>query len=136
MARGAVYFHPQFKFHDNETGEKRFVVLNEPRKGEPYLVAKTTTNLRNRSYSIGCNTSAKAFYIPQNTEPSLPLTSLIQLREFYEFSEAELLTASLRDKILEYKGDLNPLVIAQLINCIKKLKMDIPQNYFTMITRP
>jgi len=61
---------------------------------------------------------------------------LIQLFEFYEFSEAELLDASLRDKILEYKGDLSPLALAQLINCIKKLKMDIPQQYFAMITRP
>ena len=136
MARGAVYFHPQFKFHDNETGEKRFVVLNEPQKGEPYLVVKTTTNLRNRSYAIGCNVVHKVFYIPENTEVSLPLGTLIQLFEFYEFSEAELLAASLRDKILEYKGDLSPLALAQLINCIKKLKMDIPQQYFTMITRP
>jgi len=136
MSRGAVYFHPQFKFHDNETGEKRFVVLNEPRKGEPFLVAKTTTNLRNRSYAIGCNPIQRVFHVPQNSEPSFSLRTLIQLFEFYEFSEAELLDASLRDKILEYKGDLSPLALAQLINCIKKLKMDIPQHYFAMITRP
>ena len=136
MARGAVYFHPQFKFHDDEIGQKRFVVLNEPHTGEPYLVAKTTTNLRKSSYSIGCNPTRRVFYVPENTEPSLPLATLIQLFEFYEFSEAELLGANLRDKILEYKGDLKPLSLAQLINCIKKLKMDIPQHYFVMITRP
>lgn len=135
MARGAVYFHPQFKFHDNEIGEKRSVVLNEPRRGDPYLVAKTTTNLRNLTYSIGCKPARRVFYVPENTEPSLPLTTLVQLFEFYEFSEAELLGANLRDKILEYKGDLSPLTLAQLINCIKKLKMDIPQHYFVMITR-
>jgi hypothetical protein len=135
MARGAVYYHPQFKFHDNDIGEKRFVILNEPRGDEPYLVAKTTTNLRERPCLKGCNPSQKVFFVPQGAESALPLNTLIQLFEFYEFSAAELLDASLKDKILEHRGDLTAMTIAQLVNCIRKLKHDIPQEYFLLITR-
>jgi hypothetical protein len=135
MARGAVYFHPQFKFHDNEIGEKRFVILNEPRGDEPYLVAKTTTNLRDKAYVKGCHPAQRAFFVPAGSEEALPLDTLIQLFEFYEFSKAELLEASLRDKLLEHRGNLTVLTIAQLVNCIKKLKYDIPQQYFELITR-
>ena len=135
MAQGAVYFHPQFRFHDDAVGEKRFVILNEPGGDEPYLVAKTTTNLRNRTYDRGCNPSQKVFFVPKGSEVALPLDTLIQLSELYEFSKSELLVANLRDKILEDKGSLTPLAIARLLNCIKKLKQDIPVEYFAMITR-
>jgi hypothetical protein len=135
MAQGAVYYHPQFRFHDEAIGEKRFVILNEPGEDEPYLVAKTTTNLRNRTYNRGCNPSNKVFFVPKGSEVALPLNTLIQLSELYEFSKAELLEANLRDKILEDKGTLQALTFAQLVNCIKKLKQDIPQEYFAMITR-
>ena len=135
MARGAVYFHPQFKFHDNETGEKRFVILNDPVDDEPYLVAKTMTNLRNRTYAVGCNPERKVFFVPERSEAALPLDTLVQLFEFFEFTMADLLETSLQDKILEYKGDLSTLRFSQLVNFIKTLKNDIPQAYFEMITR-
>lgn len=135
MARGAVYFHPQFKFHDNQTGEKRFVILNDPVDDEPYLVAKTTTNLRDRIYVQGCNPEQAVFFVPEGSEAALPLSTLIQLFEFFEFTKADLLEASLTDRILEYKGVLSTVRISQLVNCIRKLKHDIPQAYFEMITR-
>lgn len=135
MARGAVYVHPQFRFHDNQTGEKRFVILNDPVDDEPYLVAKTTTNLRNRIYAQGCNPQQAIFFVPGQSEAALPLNTLIQLFEFFEFTKTDLLEASLKDRILEYKGDLSALRFSQLVNCIKKLKNDIPQAYFEMITR-
>lgn len=135
MARGAVYFHPQFKFHDNQTGEKRFVILNDPVDDEPYLVAKTTTNLRNRIYTQGCNPRQTVFFVPEQSEAALPLNTLIQLFEFFEFTNADLLEASLKERILEHKGDLSSLRFSQLVNCIKKLKNDIPQAYFEIITR-
>ena len=135
MARGAVYYHPQFRFHDNTIGEKRFVILNDPDDDEPYLVAKTTTNLRNRIYAQGCNPQQAVFFVPGQSEPALPLNTLIQLFEFFEFTKTDLLEAGLKDRILEYKGDLSALRFSQLVNCIKKLKNDIPQAYFEMITR-
>ena len=98
MARGAVYYHPQFKFHDNETGVKRFVILNEPHGDEPFLVAKTTTNLHNRQHAVGCNPAQKVFYVPGDKELPFPLDTLVQLAELYEFSTADLI------KELDRKG--------------------------------
>ena len=135
MARGAVYFHPQLRFHDNEIGEKRLIIMNEPRDEEPYIVVKTTTNLRNRTFTESCNPAQKVFFLKGQINSPLPLDALIQLFEFYEFSKVEILAASLHDKILEYIGDLAPIAFAQLINCVKRLKNDIPQEYFAMITR-
>jgi len=135
MARGAVYYHPQFKIHDNETGVKRFVILNEPHGDEPFLVAKTTTNLRDKQHAIGCNAALKVFYVPKGNEIPFPLDTLVQLDELYEFSSAELMKSSLQDKILEHKGELSALTMSQLVNCLKKLKNDIPEAYFEMINR-
>ncbi|MBI4547823.1 MAG: hypothetical protein HY707_07580 [Ignavibacteriae bacterium] len=135
MARGGVYFHSQFPFHDGSVGEKRFVVLNNPEKDEPYLVVKTTSNLRNRTYQRGCNPNTGVFFLPAGAETTFPKDTLIQLPEIYEFSSSEFLKGHLTEKVISYIGDLSSLTASQIVNCIRKLKDDIDQQYFAMITR-
>jgi hypothetical protein len=129
-----VYFHSEFPFHDGVTGEKRFVVLNNPGKDEPYLVVKTTSNLRNRTYQKGCNQGAGVFYVSAGTESTFPRDTLIQLFDIYEFSSSEFLSGHLTEKVISYLGDLSPLTVSQLVNCIRKLKDDIEERYLRMIT--
>lgn len=135
MAKGAVFLHSQFQFHDGGTGKKYFVVLNEPLAEEPYIVAKTTSKLHDKSFSIGCNPIPAVFYIPAKNEKSFPVNTLIQLSDLYEFSKEEILKGHLKDKTITFQDDLASVTVAQLINCIRKLKEDISEYHFKLITR-
>ncbi|MDI6766428.1 MAG: hypothetical protein QME52_06360 [Bacteroidota bacterium] len=135
MSRGGVYYHSHFPFHDGETGQKRFVILNEPTEDEPYLVVKTTTNLRNKIFREGCNQQQGVFYLPANKERSFPHNTLIQLLNIYEFSTKEFLAGHLTEKVISPLGNLSALTITQIINCIKQLKDDVDEQYFRLIIR-
>lgn len=135
MAKGAVFHHSQFPFHDGEIGDKYFVVLNDPETDETYVVAKTTSNLRNRAYATGCNPKFGVFYISQGTEKTFLIDTLIQLVELYEFSQKEVLEAHLKHKTITFRDDLTVTTVSQLINCIRKLKDDISEYHFKLITR-
>jgi hypothetical protein len=133
MPKGAVYYHSKFPFSDGTQGTKRFVVLNEPTGDEPYLVVKTTTNLRNRTYRNGCNPDRKVFYLPAKTENSFELATLIQFAEIFPFSKADFLKGHLEEQVITPHGNLTSLTIAQILNCLKKIKEDIDQQFYQMI---
>ena len=135
MSKGAVYFHLLFPFHDGQIGHKLFVVLNEPTAAEPYLVVKTTSNLRNRKYQTGCNTKWGEFFVPVSSGWLFEKDTVIQLIEIFEFSKEEFLKGTMTEKIISFKGDIDSLVFAQIVNCIRKLKEDISEKHFKMITR-
>lgn len=135
MSKGAVYFHLQFPFHDGQIGHKLFVVLNEPAANEAYLVVKTTSNLHNRKYQTGCNTKWSEFFVPVSSGSLFERATVIQLIEIFEFSKEEFLKGTMTEKIISFKGDIDGLLFAQIVNCIRKLKDDISEKHFKMITR-
>ena len=136
MAKGDVYFHDKFPFHDGEVGNKFFVVINEPseKEGEPFLVLKTTSNLREKKFNIGCNEKQKVFFIPSKNAKVFPKNTLIQLHEIYEFTSDEFANGVHVERIISFKESLNALLISQLINCIKRFKDDISIRHFRLIT--
>ncbi len=135
MAKGAVFFHSDFPFHDGEKGRKFFVILNDPQDEEPYLVIKTTSQLHNKSYQKGCNERFGGFFIPAGTEKLFAISTLLQLIEIYEFSAEEFLKGSMQEKVITSIGNLDSMLIAQIVNCIRKLKDDISEKHFKLITR-
>jgi len=135
MSKGAVFHHTQFEFHDGAIGDKYFVVMNEPASDQPYIVAKTTSQLKDRTFSKGCNPKPGVFFIPQGTEKAFPADTLIQLTDLYEFSSEEILKAHLKDKTISFREDLSALTVSQLVNCIRQLKEDISEYHFKLITR-
>ncbi len=135
MAKGAVFHHSQFEFHNGAVGDKYFVVINEPASDEPYIVAKTTSQLKNRAFSKGCNPKLGVFFVPKGVEKAFPVDTLIQLTDLYEFSSAEILKAHLKDKTISFLEDLSVLMVSQLVNCVRQLKEDISEYHFRLITR-
>jgi len=136
MACGDVYLHSNFPYSDGTFGKKYFVVLFEPENDtEPYLVVKTTSQLRNKTFNIGCNEKQKVFYIPQKNTNVFPVDTLIQLEEIFEFSKVEFLKGALSEHTIEHKDIIDKLLFSQLINCLKKLKEDISEFHYEMITR-
>ena len=135
MAKGAVFHHTQFQFHDGAIGDKYFVVLNEPVGEEPHVVAKTTSQLKDRTYNKGCNPKPGIFYVPGGVEKAFPVDTLIQLTDLYEFSSQEILKGHLTDKTISFRENLSALAVSQLVNCVKALKDDISEYHFKLITR-
>jgi len=134
MARGDVYLHSAFPFHDGASGKKLFVVLNDPVNDEPYLVIKTTSNLRGKSFETGCNPRSRVFFIQGKAGSVFPIDTLLQLSDIYEFSGTEFLKGHMVEKVIEHKTTLHHETVAQIINCVKKLKEDISIKHFTLIT--
>lgn len=132
---GDIYYHDQFPYHDGTIGQKLFIVLSNPAKNtnDPYLVVRTTSKLKGFTYQVGCNPQRGVFYIPPGTGASFPLDTLIQLTDIYEFSRDEFVKG-IMDKVISHKDQLQGLTISQIINCIKKLREDIGEKHFKVIT--
>lgn len=135
MAKGTVFHHTHFQFHDGVVGDKYFVVLNAPVNDEPYVVAKTTSNLRQRQYSKGCNPQAGVFFVPAKTEKVFPLDTLIQLLDLDEFSSQDMLEGHMKEKTITFREDLSALTVSQMINCVRSFKDDVSEYHFKLIIR-
>lgn len=135
MARGDIYLDSQFPYYNGSIGKKLFVVLNEPINVEPYLVVKTTSQLKSRIYAKGCNPQSGVFYIPVSSGSWFEEDTLIQLLEIHEFSQEEFLKGTLSDKVIVFKETLPSQIVAQIINCVRKLKQDVSEKHFKMVTR-
>lgn len=137
MAKGDIYLHENFPFSDGSFGKKYFIILFEPTDttSEPYLVIKTTSQLKGKRYIIGCNPNQKVFFVPQKNIPIFSADTLLQLQEIFEFTAIEFLKGSLEEKVVHHKGEIPDITLRELINCIRKLKEDIQENHFEMITR-
>ena len=65
LRSGCILFDTAFKFKDKEIGEKLIVILNNPLKGQPFLVCRTTS--KEKSYRKknpkGCQQKGKYFFI-------------------------------------------------------------------------
>ena len=133
--KGDIYYHSKFPFHDGQIGEKLFVVLNTPVKKEPYLVVKTTSQIKQENLIVGCNQSHGVFYVPKDNNSPFHLPTVLQLIEVYEFSPEEFLKGSLQEKTIVHKCTLPSLIMNQIVNCFKKLKDDISEKHFQMITK-
>jgi hypothetical protein len=130
--KGNIYYHPAFQFHDFGTAPKLLILLNEPAKREPYLIAKTTSQLAERTtYIQGCNEKCGVFYIDANADGQFTKPTLVTVNDVYEFSEEEFTT----DARLELKATLSTLTMAQIINCLKRFKDDISVKHFELLTK-
>jgi len=128
--KGEVYYSEKFKFYDGEIGQKLFIVLNNPSGTEPYIVAKTTSQPIMK-YNLGCNPGSGIFFIKSNME-CFPKDTFIQLIELYPFTNKDFLSGHF-EVSLKKIDNLSELCFRQIINCIKRMKDDIPQQYYKLI---
>jgi hypothetical protein len=132
MKRGTVLFHTHFKFKNGKPGKKLLVVLNNQRGNHPYLMAKTTTQPKNKSRTPGCIVKEELFFI-EGGKTCFPEDTWIQLYEVYPFSASEVLQDHF-DGNLEIKGSLPTDIANAVKNCIKRLE-SIELKYKKMITK-
>ncbi len=136
MARGSIYFDEEFKFSDGTTGKKLFIVLNDPVSDESLIIIKTTSKSKQFSGAVsGCNPDKKVFFVRHGSGSSFDKDTYIQFQEFYEISVNEFAQDRLTNKTIKYLADLPPLLFAQILNCLKRIKEDISEVHYEMIFR-
>jgi len=132
MEIGDIYIHKKFEFSDTSlTRKKFFIVLNEPSGNNPYLIIKTTSNLRNRNYATGCNPRYEEFFIPGGN--LFPIDTLLQLMDFGYISIEKFHSGLMKEKTIKKFGSLRKTHWTKIIFCYHELKDIIHEKYFNMI---
>jgi hypothetical protein len=134
LGKGSILFHKNFQFKNGAVGRKLLVVLNNPNinKGEEYLTSRTTTSEKGKKLEYGCNHELSYFFLPAKHD-FFEKNTWIQLHEIFPFDAKTLLDDKYKGE-LEVLGELDQIVIRQLMNCIKKIK-DIEIKYKKMILK-
>jgi hypothetical protein len=129
---GCILFDTKFAFKDNEIGEKLIVLLNNPRKNEPYLFCRTTSKERS-PYQIktpkGCQNESQYFFI--NACNFFPEDTWLLLYEIFEYDYSCLLNKHFKKQI-KIINCISEIVLRQIKNCIKCSK-DISDKHLRMI---
>lgn len=132
-AQGEVLCHERFRFTDGTFGKKLLVVLNNPTARDPCIVVKTTSQSRRyQGAKPGCNPNRRVFYLPDTAKEIIRGDTYIQLEETFELSVADM-TASVLKKELSSLGKLSDLSLSQIKNCLKKVRLDIPERHYKLI---
>ncbi len=130
MDKGTVLFHTKFQFSDGETGRKLIIILNTPRKNEPYLICRTTSNPQYNINTQGCRSDKNIYYINANFDCFLEKT-WIQFYEIFEFNNGNFLNDHLKGN-LKIIGCLKSTTIQAIINCIKRSE-DISNYHLSLL---
>jgi hypothetical protein len=142
---GSIFFHTRFEFHDGGVDEKLLILMNTPERKEVYIFTTVTSqeliyskkgpvagNVRLKKK--GCQPGPLEFFIPANDDFFYKDT-WIQLYppELNRANKEEVANAIFNTKVMQHKGFLSDNNIAELKNCIKKLKNDISTENFDSI---
>jgi len=116
MTPGSVLHDSEFHFHDGETGNKLFVILNDGSAGA-YVAVRTTSQAKNKSRSEGCHLDdwQQNFFVPK-AKGCFTKNTWICLDDFYEFNTTELLQGRFSGRINSI-GELSSPVFQALIDC-------------------
>ena len=129
---GCILFDTKFVFKDNEIGEKLIILLNNPRKNEPFLFCRTTS-IEKPPYTIktppGCQKNSQYFFI--NAYEFFPKDTWLLLYEIREYGKARILKKAF-DKEISIINSINDIILRQIKNCVKD-SIDISEKYLKMI---
>ncbi len=116
MTPGTVLHHDRFEFQSGGFGRKYLVVLNDGACGY-YILAKTTSNPKNKTSSYGCNSKDiyPNFFLPDG-RGCLRGDSWVCLNEFYEFTRTTIISGGMSG-VINNMGCLVHGVQASLISC-------------------
>jgi len=131
--RGAIYYKPDFRFHDGGKSDKLILLLNTPAKTDDYLFVPTTSKQKIRSRTIGCvkHYGAGEFFIPTETT-ALKDDTWIILAELYPVPFKTIQTDPRYTRLQEIT--LPSRIMDKIIDCLfKHHSDDIPEMYEPLI---
>jgi len=131
---GCILFDTNFVFKDNEIGEKLIILLNNPRKNEPFLFCRTTS-IEKPPYTtktpLGCQKNSQYFFIKACN--FFPKDTWLLLYEIYEYDYTYMLNKHFKQQ-MKIIDSMDDNIIRQIKNCIKG-SIDISEKYLEMILK-
>lgn len=131
MNKGTILFHKDFQFHDGQSGDKLIIVLNTPKKKEPYLCCKTTSKQKFDIDKEGCHSHKNIYVIASHTD-WFKVKTWVQFHELYEFEPEKFLQAHFKGD-LEIKGELKENTVNAIRNCIKRSD-DVSKHHLSLLS--
>ncbi len=115
MTEGSVFYDPNFSFHDGETGQKLFVLLNDGQDGS-FLTVLSTTKRKRMSGVAGCHASdfPPNYHLPAGSE--FPEDSWLLIEEIYEF-ECFALTQRMKMGAIAKKSAVSLTSLIDILDC-------------------
>ncbi len=130
MTPGTLFFDSQFKFHDGEDGRKIFITIGSNRGIT--LVVKTTSKGMRYLNDFVCQSNHRFpnFHLVKNC-CCLSKPTWIDLNEFYEFKDADLLQKHFSGQVNRI-GTLTDELTIDLMTCSIKSE-DISLRQVTIV---
>jgi len=135
FVRGEILFDPLFEYPDGDgvKCKKLLLVVNKNHcSPEDVVTIPAKRNIRNYPYKDGCNEPESVFYFSKQIG-FYRATSVIQFISiigkpcgWYE----EMIKKKRIDRLNKYT---TPDELGRIINCLKRVKDDIPEEYYDLI---
>jgi hypothetical protein len=116
--KGDIYHHSALVFHNGEVAKKYIVLLNSPRKHDPCLFVKTTSQQKDKPKKPECIRDRDLFFVPAGAT-FFKKDTWIQLYEIYRFPPLYIEQCSDISSV----GRLGDL-IERVIDCLFKVAAD------------
>ena len=127
---GQLLHHKDFTFRDGNKGNKYVIVLNTCDNDKACLVLKTTSQSKHYPNAMpGCNSCMSVFCIYQECEQDFPKDTYVEMDYIYDVNIQE----QLNKHQITFAGHLTPECFKNLKSCLRNFRMDISQNYWTII---
>lgn len=132
MKRGTILYHSNFRFSNGEYGRKFLIILNNQQGTGPFLMAKVTSQAKNKPRTPGCNPKESLFFI-EGGKTWFSQDTWVQLYEIYPFIAVEVLKDHFEGH-LEIMHELPNQIANEIKNCVGQL-CDISVKYQKMILK-
>lgn len=136
---GCVFLHQKFPYENGEPTPKRFILINNPKDDENWIVVKTTSsvtpgNQKLRPTTGSCHLNAiNVFRLDANQDPLFEKSTWVQFYTIYEFKVSELRKHQ-KMKELEGKGKLQKNLCIEILECMAQSE-DISEEYIEHINQ-
>ncbi len=119
-------------FYNGGISNKYLILLNSPKRSEPYLFVKTTSQQKDKSKKTGCLENDSLFFIPTGTT-FFQKDTWIQLHEIYPIQPDHIHNNSK----IEFIRELDPKIIDDIVKCLFLTQNnDIPKIYRHLLWPP
>ena len=112
---GAVFYDPNFPFHDGEFGQKLFVILNNGQDGS-FLTVLTTTKQKRMSGVAGCHANDFPANYHCSGGSDFPEDSWLLIGEIYEF-DCYIVMQKIKQALIAQKAPVSSKTLIDVLDC-------------------
>lgn len=120
---GRVFLHLKFPYENGEPTPKRFIIINNPKNDENWIVVKTTSSVTAANQKLRPTTGTchlgivNAFRLDANQDKLFEKVTWVQFYTIYEFKVSELRKHQKMQE-LEGKGKLQKSLCIEILECM------------------